>query len=133
MIVLLVALIGPLLTYIVAAKRLSGRIKNSEASDLWAESRSIRDWSTAQVKELNDQIDRMEIRLTELELKNGELLEENKRLLQQCVHLEHQLEQERTFNSHLRWEAEHSPKRRRTDEHFINEEETPSDDAGNEG
>lgn len=122
---------APLLTYLVAARRLSGKIKNSEATELWAESRSIREWSTNQVKELNDHVDELEKRLVEVEHKNGELLEENKRLLREKHHLELLLEQEREFNSRLRWEAERSPRRRRTDGHFS--EGGNGGDTGNEG
>lgn len=77
---LVVALFAPLATYLIAARRLSGRIKDSEATELWAESRSIRDWSTTRMKELSDEIRELEQRLSELEAKNSELTEENRRL-----------------------------------------------------
>lgn len=78
LIALVVAVIAPLATYLVAARRLSGRIKDSEATELWAESRSIRDWSTSRMKELSDEIKELETRLNELEEKNRELAEENR-------------------------------------------------------
>ena len=56
LVALLVALLGPLVTYLVAAKRFSGKVKNSDASQLWEESRSIREWSAAQIKRLEDEI-----------------------------------------------------------------------------
>lgn len=116
-------LVGPLLTYLVAARKLSGRIKDSEASSLWEESRSIREWSTERVRELTKHIDELETRMVSLETKNGELLAENKQLILDKAHLEHLLEQERAFNIRLRWEAEHSPKRRQNDQHFVEGEE----------
>jgi len=72
-IAIVVALIAPLATYLVAAKRLSGRIRDSEATDLWAESRSIRDWSTTRMKELSDEIRELEQRLNELVQENADL------------------------------------------------------------
>lgn len=117
--------LGPLLTYLIAARRLSGRIKDSEASELWAESRSIRDWTTERVRELTQHVDQLETRITELEVKNGELLAENRRLMEENQHLTRLLEQEREFNKRLKWEAEHSPKRRQSDKHFMEGEETP--------
>lgn len=131
-IVLAVAVFGPLLTYIIAARRLSGKIKNSEASDLWAESRAIREWSSGQVKELTTQLDALEERFRILEEKHGELATENKRLREEKEHLERLLAEERAFNDRLRWEAEHSPRRRRSDEHFTNGKDT-SDDTGDPG
>jgi regulator of replication initiation timing len=122
-VILAVAIVGPLLTYIVAARRLSGRIKNSEASDLWAESRSIREWSTGQVKELTAQIDDLEERFRKLEASHSELAIENKGLRKEKEHLERLLAAERAFNDRLRWEAERSPRRRRSDEHFTTGED----------
>lgn len=75
---LFVALLTPLLTYLVAARKLSGRIKNSEATELWAESRSIREWSTERVKALDKHIDELEARLVEVEKKNTTVTDENR-------------------------------------------------------
>jgi regulator of replication initiation timing len=108
-------LIGPLLTYLAAARKLSGRIKDSDASELWTESRSIREWATQRVKELTDHVDELEKRMNELEHVNGELMEENKRLIREAHSLELQLAEEKAFNERLRWEAEHSPHRRHAD------------------
>jgi hypothetical protein len=44
-IAVLAAAIGPIGAYLVAARRLSGKINNSDAEQLWAESKAIRDWS----------------------------------------------------------------------------------------
>lgn len=73
-----VAVLGPAGAYLVAVRQLSGKIKNSEASELWAESKSIRDWSTARVKELNEQIEKLELRVDELEAENRSLKAEIK-------------------------------------------------------
>lgn len=77
---LFAALVGPLLTYLVAARKLSGQIKNSEATELWAESRSIREWSSTQIIELRRYVTELEGRVDELETTNSRLSIENKYL-----------------------------------------------------
>lgn len=127
--VVVAALVAPLLGYFGAAKKLSGEIKHSDATELWAESRSIREWSTDRVKELNEDVESLERRLTELEKANSTLAEENRKLtrevyeLRNTIHdlqgniisLTHLLEQERAHVAQLKWEAEHSPRRRYSD------------------
>lgn len=91
----LIALIAPLATYLVAVRQLSGRIKNSDASELWEESRAMRDWSAARMKELGDHCDRLEHRVEELETANRALTEEN-------LHYAGLLEIERAMVAHLK-------------------------------
>ena len=79
-IALVVAFVGPVGAYLVAVRQLSGKIKTSDASELWEESRSIREWSTARNKELNEHIKELEARLDALEKTNRELMEENRQL-----------------------------------------------------
>ena len=55
-IALVAALVGPLGAYLVAARRFSGQIETSAASELWAESSAIRVWSAARIKELQEEI-----------------------------------------------------------------------------
>jgi hypothetical protein len=54
------AILGPLVAYIVAARRFSGKIETTEAAELWAESRSIRDWSQARIRELEQRVETLE-------------------------------------------------------------------------
>jgi len=75
------AIIGPLLTYLSSARRLSGRITTSEAASLWQESSSIREDYRTQIKALNRIIARCESRITELEKINKELNRENNNLI----------------------------------------------------
>lgn len=84
---IIVALLSPVVTYLIAARKLSGRIKNSDATELWAESRSIREWSTERNKELSDLVEQLEQRLGEVERVNSSLAEENRRLLREVVEL----------------------------------------------
>lgn len=83
---ILVALLAPLASYLVAVRQLSGRIKNSDASELWEESRSIREWSAARITELLDHIHLLENRVEELESINRALADENTRLKIEAQH-----------------------------------------------
>lgn len=134
----MVAAISALVTYLVAARGLSGKIKNSDAQELWAESRSIREWSTSRVKDLNEHVDELEKRLAIIEQANSELAKENRdmsRTIYECRNEIHELqtanllvatelEQERALVAKLRWEAEHAPRRRHSDPPITDEHET---------
>jgi predicted RNase H-like nuclease (RuvC/YqgF family) len=61
------AIIGPLLTYLAAAKRLSGRINTSEATSLWAESAAMRQDYLTRITQLNTSLERCETRVHDLE------------------------------------------------------------------
>lgn len=139
------AVVTGLVTYLVAARGLSGKIKNTDAQELWAESRSIREWSMSRVKELDEHINRLEARLVEVEKRNTSLAEENRRLQEdlyrernlvlalqtQNATLENQLEDCNQVIKRLKWEAEHAPRRRASDPPITDEEEIPN--AGKPG
>lgn len=74
------ALIGALASYIVAARRFSGKIETTEAKELWAESRAIRKWSQERIESLNDLVGRLEKRNSELEARVEHLETENEQL-----------------------------------------------------
>lgn len=65
-IAVIAAVAAPLGAYLVAARRFSGRIESSDAKELWAESRSIRDWSQGRIASL-------EARVATLEAENRDL------------------------------------------------------------
>lgn len=71
------ALIGALASYIVAARRFSGKIETTEAKDLWEESRAIRKWSQERIETLNGLVARLEARNVELEKRVDHLEDEN--------------------------------------------------------
>lgn len=71
-----VAIVGPLGTYLIAARKLSGKIGSSDASELWQESRSMRAWST-------DQITTLTARIAKVEQQNADLSSSNTNLVQQ--------------------------------------------------
>lgn len=134
---IIVAIISSLVTYLIAARNLSGKIKNSDASQLWAESRSIREWSMERVKELDAHIDRLEQRVIEVEKRNTALAEENRKLQREIYDLRNTINEmqtqnttltnllndEKAQNAHLRWEAEHAPRRRASDPPIEGEDE----------
>lgn len=140
--VIFVAFIGPLLTYIVAARKLSGRIRDSDATELWAESRSIREWSAERVKELADHSEQVEARLGEMESANSTLLTENRKLIREVFGLHETirelreqmrsltdlLEHERAKVTRLMQEAEDSPRRRHNDPPISEGHEEGSDE-----
>lgn len=78
--------IGPLVTYLVTARRLSGKISTSAATDLWEESRSIRQDYQKRIEELNSVVTRCTDRIDTLEERNDQLYLENgnlKRMIEQ--------------------------------------------------
>lgn len=137
-----IAVITALATYLVAARSLSGKIKNSDAQELWAESRSIREWSMDRVKELDEHIKRLEDRLVEVEKANTKLASEHRKcqrelyearnrihvLQTENVHLTGLLDDERALVERLKWESENAPRRRASDPPIENGEEAR--DAG---
>lgn len=70
---LLAAVFGPLAAYLVAKRQFSGKIETSDAKELWAESRAIREWSSRRVTELEDRNSALERRIAHLEDENAEL------------------------------------------------------------
>lgn len=78
---IVIALVGPIGAYIVAARRFSGKIGTSDAAQLWKESKDIRDWSTkrleaadAEIGELRERVDHLWTRIRGLEKKNDDLI-----------------------------------------------------------
>lgn len=75
-IALIAACVGPLIAYISANKKLSGKIGTSEAESLWAESASIREDYRARLDQANKRINALEERNTELERSHSKLVGE---------------------------------------------------------
>lgn len=66
-VVALVALGGPFLAYLLAVRKTSGRIRASDASDLWEEAGNIR-------RECAERVRALEARVRELEAENARLI-----------------------------------------------------------
>lgn len=83
LIAIIAAIAAPLVTYLVAARRFSGKIESSDAKELWAESRAIRDWSQGRIAVLDATVTRLETRVGVLERNNDTLFQENQILTRQ--------------------------------------------------
>jgi hypothetical protein len=77
---LVAALFAPVVTYLLAKRQFSGRIETSDAKELWAESRAIREWSNARINVLNEVVARLEERERLLEDRVRMLEKENDEL-----------------------------------------------------
>jgi predicted RNase H-like nuclease (RuvC/YqgF family) len=86
------AVVGPLAAYLVAARRFSGKISNSDATDLWKESSAIREWSSTQIAKLTEHVERLEARVVLLEGSNEGLSRENRTLLRENQKLHGQVD-----------------------------------------
>lgn len=80
----LLALVGilaaPFLGYLAAVRRLSGKINTSDANQLWAESKSIREDYREQIRRANEHIAVLEQRLDICDERNKKLVDENREL-----------------------------------------------------
>ena len=63
----LIAAIAPLGAYLLAARRMSGKIATSDATDLWAESKDIRTDYRLRLEESNQRVEALEKRIDKLE------------------------------------------------------------------
>jgi peptidoglycan hydrolase CwlO-like protein len=70
-------LVAPLIGYLTATRRLSGKIGTSDAQELWSESRSIRDDYRTQITRANARTEQLEARVDALERLNAELSSKN--------------------------------------------------------
>lgn len=62
---IIVGCLSPLVTWLMAARRFSGKIQTTEASDLWRESAAIREWMERRVEVLNRRVAHLEEELTD--------------------------------------------------------------------
>lgn len=85
---MLAAVVGPLVAYMTAARKLSGRIGTSEASQLWAESKVLRDDYREQLDATNRRQAKLEERVAQLEAANTELAKENIKLKLEALEAE---------------------------------------------
>lgn len=84
---LVVAVLGPLLTYLAAARRLSGRIATTDAAVLWEESRSMRQDYIGQIADLRAQVAEARAQLRECEKRVEFLHEANQDLDEEVIRL----------------------------------------------
>lgn len=74
-------LIAPLVGYLTASRRLSGKIGTSSADQLWAESKSIREDYREQIRRANAHVTELEARIQTCEMRCEKLTKE-KRVLE---------------------------------------------------
>lgn len=72
-IAVIAALAGALVTWLVAARRFSGKIATTEAKDLWEEARSIRGWAYEEINSLRERLDEAEGAYEKCRKENKEL------------------------------------------------------------
>lgn len=85
--VLAAALLGPSVAYAAAIRRFSGKIGSSDASELWTEARSLRDWSASRIAALEARIAVIETTNTALGRENQELVQKIRDLSDTIAHL----------------------------------------------
>jgi chromosome segregation ATPase len=91
--------LGPLAAYIVAARRFSGKVTTSEASQLWDESKSMREDYRERLRLAGEDIARLAERISRLE-------EANDVLRGEVRHLETSNEELRIENAALKLKVE---------------------------
>jgi chromosome segregation ATPase len=121
--IVIAAIVGPLGAYLLAARKLSGKVATSDATDLWAESRSIREWSTARIGALDMEVSLLRARIGLVEQQNDSLSRENSRLMEQIHDLNETI-------TELREEITGLTKELRSSRERVKELEDDADAAG---
>lgn len=85
---LLIAMVAPLGAYLLAARRMSGKVDTSTATELWTEARAIRSDYREQLAGAADRTRLLEERVAKLEGQNNDLVQENLALKTKVVALE---------------------------------------------
>lgn len=83
--------IAPLVSYLAASRRLSGKIATSDADALWTESRSIREDYRARLDAGNKRIAELEARVAEVEKLNNSLTSKNSLLERETERLNNEI------------------------------------------
>lgn len=78
---------GPLIAWFGVVRRASGKIETSEAKELWAESKALREWASRRIDALNTTIIRLEAEIEELERKHRDCQRESSRLRRQVIEM----------------------------------------------
>jgi hypothetical protein len=74
------AFIAPVGAYLLAVRKMSGKIATTEAAQLWEESRAIREWSAARIDKCDEEIIRLKAELEVAKARIAELEKERRRL-----------------------------------------------------
>jgi predicted RNase H-like nuclease (RuvC/YqgF family) len=85
---LLTTVISAGVAYFTVARKLSGKVNTTEASELWKESSSIREDYRERLRFSDEALRRLEERIQKLEESNDALLNENRQLRQRVDELQ---------------------------------------------
>lgn len=85
--VICAAALAALASWLATARKLSGKIGTSDATELWNESRSIREWSAERIATLNSQVTELENRVEIVEGYNLTLLTDKQGLVEKIQDL----------------------------------------------
>lgn len=103
----MLAVIAPILAYLAAARKFSGKIETTDADQLWAEAGAIRNDYKVRLHQADERILSLEGRTAKLEGVNTELANENRTLRQKVETLEWTVDNQRTtIEGHERTIAE---------------------------
>jgi uncharacterized protein YlxW (UPF0749 family) len=86
--IIVTAIAAPIGAYVLAARKMSGKIDTSSATELWKESRLIRDDYRERLLAAAERTTGLEVRVAKLEEINVELLRENLALKQKVSELQ---------------------------------------------
>lgn len=104
---IIVAIAAPVGAYLLAARKMSGKIGTSDASELWEESRSIRDDYRNRLLTAAERAVSLEMRVAALEGTNAELVNQNLDLVAKVGKLETLVETLRATITKLEETIEH--------------------------
>jgi len=76
-IAVLTIIFAPLLSFLIARRQFSGKVASSEASELWAESKAIREYAVLRAEACEKENDRLE---AELQVAKVELMQARERI-----------------------------------------------------
>jgi hypothetical protein len=85
---IVVAVIAPIGAYLLAARKMSGKVSTSDATQLWKEAGAIRDDYRGQLQLAGARVQNLEGRIGRLEDQNDVLLAENATLRLRITELE---------------------------------------------
>ena len=85
---IVVAIVAPIGAYVLAARKMSGKVSTSDATQLWKEAGAIRDDYRGQLQLADARVQNLEVRIGTLEDKNDILLAENAALKRRVAELE---------------------------------------------
>jgi hypothetical protein len=88
---IVVAVVAPIGAYLLAARKMSGKVSTSDATQLWKEAGAIRDDYRGQLQLADARVQNLEVRIGRLEDQNDLLANDNRALRIKVSELEREL------------------------------------------